>query len=188
MNIPPVGMTLALSSIWAELGIPFELLQSRNLPLFEEASELVDVETAADGRVWQLTPAAAQAWRAMQAAAQRDSIVLKIASAYRASSRQVELIQKKLEAGICIDDILQVLAPPGCSEHHTGRAVDIFEPGGPVVTEAFETTPAFAWLSQHAGEFSFTLSFPRDNQYGYVYEPWHWCWHPDALQHLGDIR
>lgn len=175
MNNFPVGMSLALSSIWLELGIPLELLQSRNLPLFEEANELVDVETAFDGRVWQLTPAAAAAWQAMQAAALHDGIALKIASAYRASARQVELIQNKLNAGFNIDDILQVLAPPGCSEHHTGRAVDIFEPGGPVVTEAFETTPAFAWLSQHAGEFGFTLSFPRDNQYGYVYEPWHWC-------------
>lgn len=188
MLIPPVGMSPALSSIWAELEIPYSLLQSRNLPLFAEADELVDVETAADGRVWQLTPAAAQAWQSMQAAALRDGIELKIASAYRASLRQVELIQKKLDAGIAIDTILQVLAPPGCSEHHTGRAVDIFEPGGPVVTEAFETTSAFAWLNQHAAEFGFSLSFPRDNPYGYVYEPWHWCFASDAVQHLGDIR
>ena len=188
--IDAIGISPQLSLEWERLGIPVDLLQSRNLPLFEEASSLQDVETATDGRVWQLTPAAAQAWWSMQAAALSDGIDLKIASAYRASSRQVELIQKKLDAGIGIDDILQVLAPPGCSEHHTGRAVDIFTPGGPVVTEEFETTAAFAWLSQHAGEFGFTLSFPRDNQYGYVYEPWHWCFAPttDAVQHLGDIR
>ena len=158
--------------------------------LFEEAAELVDVEIAADGRVWQLLPAAAQAWQAMQAAALGNGIELKLASAYRGSARQVALIQKKIDAGICIDDILQVLAPPGCSEHHTGRAVDIFSPDGPVVTEAFETTPAFAWLSIHAGEFGFKLSFPRDNEYGYVYEPWHWCFSAksDALLQIGDIR
>ena len=68
--------------------------------VFDEATELVEVETALDGRVWQLTPAAAQAWWSMQAAALGDGIDLKIASAYRASSRQVELIQKKLDAGI----------------------------------------------------------------------------------------
>ena len=177
-----------LQILWQQLGIASDVLQQKSLCIFAEANELVDVETAADGRIWQLTPAAAEAWQLMQAAALLDGIELKIASAYRASSRQVELIQNKLNAGFNIDDILQVLAPPGCSEHHTGRAVDIFEPGGPVVTEAFETTPAFAWLNQYAGEFGFTLSFPRENQYGYVYEPWHWCWHPDALQHLGDIR
>ncbi len=178
-----------LQSIWQQLGIAAEVLQYKALCVFDEAAELVEAEIAADGRIWQLTPAAAQAWWAMQAAALADGIELQIASAYRASSRQVELIQKKLDAGIGIDDILQVLAPPGCSEHHTGRAVDIFTPGGPVVTEEFETTTAFAWLSRHASEFGFTLSFPRDNQYGYVYEPWHWCFHStDTLQHLGDIR
>ncbi|MGL4995558.1 MAG: M15 family metallopeptidase [Deefgea sp.] len=182
-------MSLYLLSKWAELGIPTDLLQSRNLPLFEEAAELIDVATAVDGRIWQLTPEAAQAWWAMQTAALGNGMDLQIASAYRASSRQVELIQKKLDAGICIADILRVLAPPGCSEHHTGRAVDIYTPGGPVVTEEFETTPAFAWLCAHASMFGFTLSFPRDNPYGYVYEPWHWCFDPtDAVQHLGDIR
>ena len=63
--------------------------------LFEEAAELVDVEIAADGRVWQLLPAAAQAWQAMQAAALGNGIELKLASAYRGSARQVALIQKK---------------------------------------------------------------------------------------------
>jgi D-alanyl-D-alanine carboxypeptidase len=165
-----------LQLIWQQLGIAPEVLQHKSLCIFDEATELVDVETAADGRIWQLTPEAAQAWRAMQSAALADGIELKIASAYRASSRQVELIERKLSLGQSIDDILQVLAPPGCSEHHTGRAVDIYQPGGPVVEEAFETTHAFQWLTEHAQRFGFSLSFPRDNPFGYVYEPWHWCW------------
>lgn len=176
MFIPPQSISLQLSEIWTQLGIPLGLIAERNLPLFEEATELVDVETAADGRVWQLTPQAAAAWRAMQIAALENGIELKIASAYRASSRQVELIRRKLDSGQRIGDILQVLAPPGCSEHHTGRAIDIYQPGGPVVEEAFETTPAFSWLQRHAGDYGFVLSFPRNNPYGYVYEPWHWCW------------
>ncbi|QZA82636.1 M15 family metallopeptidase [Deefgea piscis] len=186
-------MTPELAVAWAELGIPFELLQSRNLTLFTEATELIDVAVSDDGRIWQLIPAAAAAWAQMQRAAWQDGVDLQIASAYRASTRQVELIQRKLIAGVLIDEVLQVLAPPGCSEHHTGRAVDIFTPGGPVVTEEFENTPAFAWLNSHAAEFGFTLSFPRDNRYGYVYEPWHWCWADkntpsDAVQHFADQR
>ena len=168
----------SLAQAWQQLGIAETTLQEKSLRVFEEAAKLIDVETAADGRVWQLTPAAATAWHAMQAAAADDGIELKIASAYRASSRQVELIQRKLDLGQSIAQILQVLAPPGCSEHHTGRAIDIYQPGGPVVEEAFETTSAFAWLIAHAGDYGFTLSFPRDNPYGYVYEPWHWCWQP----------
>ncbi|WP_410499793.1 D-alanyl-D-alanine carboxypeptidase family protein [Chitinibacter sp. S2-10] len=173
MNLPA-----HLQTIWQDLGIEPEVLQQKSLCVFDEAEELVDVETTFDGRVWQLTPAAAQAWQAMQAAALTDGIELKIASAYRASSRQVELIQRKLDLGQSINEILQVLAPPGCSEHHTGRALDIYQPGGPVVEEAFETTTAFAWLQQYAKIYGFTLSFPRDNAFAYVYEPWHWCWHP----------
>jgi zinc D-Ala-D-Ala carboxypeptidase len=170
-------MTPTIAAAWADLGIPLDLLSRRPLQLFEEANELVDVAIAPDGRVWQLTPDAAAAWLAMQAAAALDGIDIQITSAYRASSRQCELIQRKLSQGQDIEQILQVLAPPGCSEHHTGRAVDIFQPGGPVVEEAFEATTAFTWLNLNATRFGFSLSFPRGNPSGYLYEPWHWCWH-----------
>ncbi|UXY15660.1 D-alanyl-D-alanine carboxypeptidase family protein [Chitiniphilus purpureus] len=173
-------MNESLRAIWQELGIAEAILAEKRLCIYEEATALVDVETGLDGRVWQLTVEAAAAWRAMQAAAAGDGVTLRIASAYRATARQGELIRRKLDAGQPLSTILQVLAPPGCSEHHTGRAVDVFSPGGPVVEEAFEQTPAFAWLQAHASQFGFTLSFPRDNRYGYVYEPWHWCYQPPA--------
>lgn len=176
--LPANKMSDFIASAWADLGIDPDLLSQRNLTLFEEASELVDVAVAADGRIWQMTPTAAEHWLAMQSAALADGIDIQIASAYRPSSRQSELIKRKLLAGQQISAILQVLAPPGCSEHHTGRAIDIFEPGGPVVEEAFEATAAYGWLTQHASRFGFSLSFPRGNVYGYLYEPWHWCWQP----------
>ncbi|WP_148713806.1 M15 family metallopeptidase [Chitinolyticbacter meiyuanensis] len=174
-------MNEALRAIWAELGIDEAVIATKQLRLYDEAEQLLEVEVADDGRIWQLTPAATAAWRAMQQAALDDGIVLRIASAYRGTQRQVELIRRKLSMGQPIDNILQVLAPPGCSEHHTGRAVDIYTPGGPVVEEAFETTAAYAWLMENAWRFGFRLSFPRDNPYGYVYEPWHWCFQPTQL-------
>jgi D-alanyl-D-alanine carboxypeptidase len=39
----------------------------------------------------------------------------------------------------------------------------------------FEQTAAFAWLTAHAHEFGFRLSYPRGNEWGFQYEPWHWC-------------
>ncbi|WP_139798676.1 M15 family metallopeptidase [Andreprevotia lacus] len=165
-----------LQAVWDELGIAPDILTAKRLLVFDEAETLVDAETGDDGRVWQLTPAAAQAWQAMQAAAAGEDIVLRIASAYRSSARQAELIRRKLDNGNTIDAILQVLAPPGCSEHHTGRAVDIYTPGGPVAEIGFAETNAFVWLNAHAARFGFTLSFPEGNCYGYVYEPWHWCY------------
>ncbi|TJZ77518.1 M15 family metallopeptidase [Chitiniphilus eburneus] len=174
-------MNEALRASWAALGIPESVLEAKRLTLYEEAESLTDAETGDDGRVWQLTPAATLAWQALRTAAAEDGITLRIASAYRGTDRQVALIRRKLNAGQPIDAILQVLAPPGCSEHHTGRAIDIYMPGGPIVEEAFEDTPAFAWLQANAGRYGFTLSFPRDNRYGYVYEPWHWCFQPVQL-------
>ena len=43
--------------------------------------------------------------------------------------------------------------------------------------ESFAETKAYAWLDRHAASFGFTLSYPRDNPHGFIYEPWHWCWH-----------
>jgi D-alanyl-D-alanine carboxypeptidase len=67
-----------------------------------------------------------------------------------------------------------VNAAPGHSEHHTGRAVDIATPGSRPLTEEFEQTDAFRWLSSRAVEFGFSLTYPRDNPWGIAYEPWHW--------------
>jgi D-alanyl-D-alanine carboxypeptidase len=76
-----------------------------------------------------------------------------------------------------VESILCASAPPGYSEHHSGRAVDVTTEGEQERTleEEFEQTAAFAWLSSNAGRFGYFLSFPRNNRFGYVYEPWHWC-------------
>ena len=67
-------------------------------------------------------------------------------------------------------------AAPGYSEHHTGRAIDITTPGTQPLEPAFETTPAFEWLTGSAHEFGFRMSYPRNNRHGIAYEPWHWAW------------
>ncbi|XZG70516.1 M15 family metallopeptidase [Chitinibacteraceae bacterium HSL-7] len=168
-------------TVWQDLGISDSIIKTKKLRIYDEAESLELAEIGADGREWQLTPAACAAWRALRAAAEQDGIELRIASAYRSVQRQIELIERKLANGQTIDDILSVLAPPGCSEHHTGRAIDVYTPGGPVVEEAFEHTDAYAWLVANAARHGFTLSFPRNNEYGYVYEPWHWCFNPAQL-------
>ena len=39
----------------------------------------------------------------------------------------------------------------------------------------FENTNAYKWLTSHAQDFGFELSFPPNNLQGVSYEPWHWC-------------
>ena len=70
--------------------------------------------------------------------------------------------------------------PPGYSEHHTGRAVDVAMDGAAQLELGFGQTPAFRWLSENANSFSFFLSFPVGNPHGFVYEPWHWCFRSDV--------
>ena len=57
-----------------------------------------------------------------------------------------------------VEEILSASAPPGYSEHHTGRAIDIDTDGAPPLEIEFEGTPAFAWLTTHAGRFGFVGS------------------------------
>lgn len=97
--LPANKMSDFIATAWADLGIDPDLLSQRNLTLFEEASELVDVAVAADGRIWQMTPTAAEHWLAMQSAALADGINIRIASAYRPSSRQCELIKESYWQG-----------------------------------------------------------------------------------------
>lgn len=67
------------------------------------------------------------------------------------------------------------LAKPGESEHQTGLCVD-FVCGTTALTEDFENTAAFEWLSDNAHKFGFILRYPKDkvNETGYGYEPWHY--------------
>ena len=78
-------------------------------------------------------------------------------------------------AGQSVSDILNVNAAPGFSEHHTGRAIDLAEPGAEPLTEDFESSAAFVWLEKNAANFGFSMSYPRENRQGFIYEPWHWA-------------
>ncbi len=165
----------------AALGITSAYLQQRGLRCYTEATELVLADTGADGRVFLLTPAAAQAWQAMKVAAAGDGITLVLESAFRSVARQVDILRAKLDAGQALADALRLVAPPGYSEHHTGCAVDIGTPGSVALQEEFETTTAFDWLQVHGARHGFGLSFPRGNPQGYSYEPWHWCFRVDRV-------
>ncbi len=172
----PADFAARIAGILQELSIAPEVIAQRGLQLQVEPAELVDVSVSTDGYIFQLTPAARNAWRAMQAAAVRDGVTMALVSAYRSVERQREIVTTKLARGDSIAEILTFVAPPGYSEHHTGRAIDIGTSEEDALEEVFETTPAFTWLQVHAVEYGFVMSYPRDNAQGFVYEPWHWCY------------
>jgi D-alanyl-D-alanine carboxypeptidase len=158
-----------------ELGIDASYGVLRGLPLCEEPDEVVLVGLDIFGRARHLEAAAAHQWGAMREAATADGIELLLVSAFRSVDYQRAIFDRKLSEGVAIGDILRVNAAPGYSEHHTGRAVDIATRGCPPLTEAFDTTEAFRWLTQHAGRFGFEMTYGRDNPHGIAYEPWHWA-------------
>lgn len=164
-----------LRELHTELGIPTDYDDNGRRPQFDEAIDLIDVGPNLVGRMQRLTPDTAAIWQAMQAAARDDGILLLLVSGYRGFEYQASLIRKKINAGQSLSEILSVNAAPGFSEHHTGRAIDIATPGSRPLTEEFETSEAFTWLKDNAARFGFSMSYPRDNPQGFIYEPWHWA-------------
>jgi len=164
-----------------ELGIAPHWIERRKLLLHLEPPSLVVAHTGLAGREFLLTPQATAAWLAMQQQARADQTTLALVSAFRSVARQREIVLEKLGQGLSIDTVLQSVAPPGFSEHHTGRAIDIGTSEDSALEEAFETTLAYQWLTRRATDFGFYMSYPRDNPSGFVFEPWHWCYREDPV-------
>jgi D-alanyl-D-alanine carboxypeptidase len=160
-----------------ELGISEKY---RNRKPFPEAAELVLIGPDIYGREQRLAPNAAAAWEKMKTAAERDGAKLLPVSAFRSVAYQRQIIERKLAAGQKMEEILRVSAAPGFSEHHTGRAVDVTAHNYKPLTEEFEGTAEFNWLTRRAKDFGFTMTYPRDNNFGVIYEPWHWTFRDSA--------
>ena len=164
-----------LQKLHASLGIPKEYLEQCNQALCFQPNELVETEPDYYGRPQRLTQKTFNAWSRMKESAANDNVVFFLVSAFRDPQYQHDLIARKIEKGILLQEILRVNAAPGFSEHHTGRAVDIGTQNCEVLEEVFEKTAAFKWLQENAESFGFSMSYPRDNTAGFAYEPWHWC-------------
>jgi D-alanyl-D-alanine carboxypeptidase len=128
------------------------------------------------GRVVQLRREAAEAFRAMAAAAASDGARLIPISGFRSAAYQVGLWKKAVARRGSELAAAKWVAPPGHSEHHAGWSLDMGDEKVPAtdVDPAFEKTKAFAWLQANASRFHFELSFPKNNPQGVSYEPWHW--------------
>jgi D-alanyl-D-alanine carboxypeptidase len=160
--------------IHRELGIAADYGVGGRPRFYADATDLVDVGPNLVGRMQRLTPRAAGQWAAMAGAAGQDGIRLLLVSGFRSFEYQAELIRKKLQSGQALADILTVNAAPGFSQHHSGDAIDIASPGSRPLTGEFEASVAYGWLRENADRFGFSLTYPRDNPDGFVFEPWHW--------------
>ena len=170
----PAAWVAHIAEVNHGLGIPPDYAAKHNLLPQPEAKQLVQVPRDVYGRKVEMVAPAANALKAMFAAAARDGVKLQTVSGFRSMNYQTGLIRRKLKSGMTIQKALSINAVPGYSEHQTGCAVDLTTPGVPAADASFGKSKAFAWLQQHGAEYGFHLSFPPGNQYGYEYEPWHW--------------
>lgn len=120
-------------------------------------------------------------YQEMYDAAQKDGITLTPVSGYRSLERQKNNFEARIEE--YMDDGMEkkeatieaakIIMLPGSSEHNAGLAMDICS-----LSESFENTDAFEWLSQHAVEYGFILRYPKSEEKKaitkVVYEPWHY--------------
>ena len=127
---------------------------------------------------------AADAFFAMQAAAAKDGVDIRMQSGYRSVAYQTNLYNNKVaqfrEKGYSEAEAREkaatIVNPPGYSEHATGLAADLNTPEHTSLDEGFENTAAFRWLCQHAVQYGFILRYPKEAEAvtEITYEPWHW--------------
>jgi len=172
----PIPLPPAIAELHRELGIPADYAAARGLPFHAEAPEadLVDIGLNPDGRPVRVTPRTGAARSELRRAAARDGVELLAVSGFRSVARQADIIRGKLAAGQPLASILRLVAAPGFSEHHTGRALDLGCAGHTDLEEDFAATEAFRWLSLQAEPHGFRLSYPRNHPSGIGFEPWHW--------------
>lgn len=144
-------------------------------------SELVKVQNVT------LQPLAAAGWEALDEAAKQEGIAIKIVYGYRSVEDQRQLFLNSFQGGgstASIDQVLQRVAPPGFSKHHTGYTVDLADGKRPYDT--FEKTEAYAWLARdnfaNSKRFGFIPSYPKgDLLQGPEPEPWEFVWVGEAV-------
>ena len=127
---------------------------------------------------------AADAFLAMQAAAAKDGVDVRMQSGYRSVSYQKKLydnktqyyLNKGLSEAAAREKAAAIVNPPGCSEHNCGLAADLNSPEHTTLDTGFADTAAFRWLCENAEQYGFILRYPKEAESvtGITYEPWHW--------------
>lgn len=121
-------------------------------------------------------------YQAMYDRALEDGITLNPVSGYRSYDLQTRNFENSISelmenngldrTQATIEAATEIMIPGG-SEHNAGLAMDICS-----LSESFEDTDEYAWLSENAADFGFILRYPKDeksrNITKVIYEPWHY--------------
>ena len=121
--------------------------------------------------------------REMLAAGEKEGLSFWIASAYRSTERQRELLDEDIETLVrqgysyseAYEEVVKETMPVGCSEHATGLAVDIVSKNYQILDEKQGRTDEIIWLQNHCSQYGFILRYPKDKEdiTKVSYEAWH---------------
>lgn len=121
--------------------------------------------------------------RAMLTDGSVDGREFVVASGYRSSELQQQLLDEDIEASMsegltweqAYEKETRETMPPGHSEHETGLAVDIVALDYQVLDREQENTPENIWLRENCSKYGFILRYPSGSEEITCvnYEPWH---------------
>jgi len=137
-----------------------------------------------------ILPDAQKAFDEMATAAKKDSLDLRIQSGYRSREDQVGVFFSKIDTvfnGNANDpkviaaylERMRLSAPPGYSEHQTGKGVDVVSQDPQTQDlnpQKWIGTPTEKWLADNSGKYGFRITYKKDrlnSTKGTTYEPWH---------------
>jgi len=106
----------------------------------------------------------------MVRAARADGVTVTFSSTYRSYDYQRGLFAREVKM-YGREAAERESAHPGFSQHQLGTAIDFG-----TISDGYEKTKEGRWVSAHAWEYGFTLSYPAEYERvtGYRYESWHY--------------
>ena len=145
--------------------------------------ELVEMR-GYDNERFRVEKSAAQQFRELERATSAKGIPILLSSAYRSVEKQRQ-IKEEFTAEYGEDYAKRYVAEPGCSEHHTGLALDFVAKirgkwlieNDEIISRASELQPVYDLLPK----YGFILRYLKGKEKitGYPAEPWH-------IRYLGD--
>jgi D-alanyl-D-alanine carboxypeptidase len=111
---------------------------------------------------------------ALREAADANGTPLSILAAFRSYAQQVDLFERRVDE-MGASEAGSRVARPGHSEHQLGTTLDVTDEGATDVDQSWGASPAGQWISSHAHEFGFLISYPSgaEDRTCYDFEPWH---------------
>ncbi len=161
------------------------VLVNRNNPVNNKIIDnldLIDIKSIED-TIIKIDKETYNAFLKLQEFCKTKNLEIGIESAYRSLEEQQTVTEYYLESK-GKEYVDKYVAPVGCSEHHTGLAIDFYikEEEYPEDDTEIRNDTKYKEVHKYLKDFGFILRYPKEKEdiTGYSYEPWH-------IRYVGNI-